>query len=70
MAMAQVRAPAHTYTHVTFSNKTLSFAYVMVEKNIGWFKQLLAYTLPINDDDPDTQQFRAFHTKLDGIKPR
>lgn len=45
------------------------FGYVVVPKNIEWFKMLLAHTLPISEDDPDTRQFEAFHRKLQSIKP-
>jgi len=51
------------------NNKTLMFGYVIVDKNIAWFKQILAHTLPVNEEDPETHQFEAFHKRLDGIKP-
>lgn len=71
MALAKVRLELKkpSKSPQTYSNKTLMFGYVMVPKNIEWFKMLLAHTLPISEDDPDTRQFEAFHRKLQSIKP-
>lgn len=33
-----------------FSNKTFSFGYLIVEKNLPWFRKLLEHTLPMRDN--------------------
>lgn len=35
-----------------FSNKTFSFGYLMVEKNLSWFRKLLEHTLPAESGQP------------------
>ncbi|KHN80349.1 DnaJ -like protein subfamily C member 16 [Toxocara canis] len=38
-----------------FSNKTFSFGYLMVEKNLPWFRKLLEYTLPVENPESTDQ---------------
>ena len=35
-----------------FSDKTFSFGYLNVNKNLEWFRTLLELTLPADPDDP------------------
>lgn len=45
------------------------FGYVMIEKNINWFKQILSYTLPI-DQEPGSAADAAVHFKLQAVNPK
>ncbi|VDM48912.1 unnamed protein product [Toxocara canis] len=37
------------------NNKTFSFGYLMVEKNLPWFRKLLEYTLPVENPESTDQ---------------
>lgn len=48
------------------SNKTFSFGYLMVEKNLQWFRKLLEYTLPVeNPEDRDNSEETAEKSAAD-----
>uniref|UniRef100_A0A914ZSF8 J domain-containing protein n=1 Tax=Parascaris univalens TaxID=6257 RepID=A0A914ZSF8_PARUN len=50
------------------NNKTFSFGYLMVEKNLQWFRKLLEYTLPVeNPEDKDNSDERAEESAADKV---
>ncbi|KAI6178596.1 Transcription factor BTF3 [Aphelenchoides besseyi] len=54
-------------------NKTFSFGFLMVNKNLLWFRTLLEHTLPVDSEDPQapSSQFAAkMFTRLKGINPK
>ncbi|VDM63641.1 unnamed protein product [Angiostrongylus costaricensis] len=54
---------------LVFSNKTFSFGYLMVEKNLPWFRKLLEHTLPLGDSCGITEG-DSLYVKLKSINPR
>ncbi|KHJ91828.1 DnaJ domain protein [Oesophagostomum dentatum] len=51
------------------NNKTFSFGFLMVEKNLPWFRKLLEHTLPI-DDETTPKDGPSLYSKLKSINPR
>uniref|UniRef100_A0A158PCI0 J domain-containing protein n=1 Tax=Angiostrongylus cantonensis TaxID=6313 RepID=A0A158PCI0_ANGCA len=51
------------------NNKTFSFGYLMVEKNLPWFRKLLEHTLPLGDSCSITEG-DSLYVKLKSINPR
>uniref|UniRef100_A0A914W4S8 DnaJ homolog subfamily C member 16 n=1 Tax=Plectus sambesii TaxID=2011161 RepID=A0A914W4S8_9BILA len=51
------------------NNKTLSFGYIMVNKNLPWFRKLLEHTLPVDEGDP-TSASAVMYKRLKNINPR
>lgn len=50
-------------------NKTFSFGFLMVEKNLPWFRKLLEHTLPLGDDCA-AKEGNSLYVKLKSINPR
>ncbi|KAJ1366187.1 hypothetical protein KIN20_026789 [Parelaphostrongylus tenuis] len=51
------------------NNKTFSFGFLMVEKNLAWFRKLLEHTLPLGDGCAVTEG-NSLYVKLKSINPR
>ncbi|KJH44415.1 DnaJ domain protein [Dictyocaulus viviparus] len=51
------------------NNKTFSFGFLMVEKNLPWFRKLLEHTLPLGDDS-SVVEGNPLYVKLKSINPR
>ncbi|KHJ76411.1 hypothetical protein OESDEN_23969 [Oesophagostomum dentatum] len=51
------------------NNKTFSFGFLMVEKNLPWFRKLLEHTLPIGDETTP-KDGPSLYSKLKSINPR
>ncbi|WKX92905.1 hypothetical protein Q1695_010715 [Nippostrongylus brasiliensis] len=51
------------------NNKTFSFGFLMVEKNLPWFRKLLEHTLPLGDGCTPKDS-SSFYMKLKSINPR
>lgn len=51
------------------NNKTFSFGFLMVEKNLPWFRKLLEHTLPLDDVGTITEG-NSLYVKLKSINPR
>ncbi|KAM3719801.1 DnaJ [Dirofilaria immitis] len=49
------------------NNKTFSFGYLMVEKNLSWFRKLLEHTLPAENGQTDGS---SMYERLKNINPR
>uniref|UniRef100_A0A915PC95 J domain-containing protein n=1 Tax=Setaria digitata TaxID=48799 RepID=A0A915PC95_9BILA len=49
------------------NNKTFSFGYLMVEKNLSWFRKLLEHTLPADNGQSDGL---SMYERLKNINPR
>ncbi|VBB32803.1 unnamed protein product, partial [Acanthocheilonema viteae] len=49
------------------NNKTFSFGYLMVEKNLSWFRTLLEHTLPAENGQTDGS---SMYERLKNINPR
>ena len=45
------------------------FGYLLIEKNIGWFKQILSHTMPI-EQEPTSVHDISVHIKLNSINPK
>jgi DnaJ family protein C protein 16 len=53
------------------NNKTFSFGYLMVNKNLLWFRTLLEHTLPVDKEDPTSSTFATtMFQRLKGINPK
>lgn len=51
------------------NNKTFSFGYLMVEKNLQWFRKLLEHTLPLGNEE-SSKEGNSLYVKLKSINPR
>uniref|UniRef100_A0A7I4Y0P2 J domain-containing protein n=1 Tax=Haemonchus contortus TaxID=6289 RepID=A0A7I4Y0P2_HAECO len=51
------------------NNKTFSFGFLMVEKNLPWFRKLLEHTLPLGDECTPNEG-NSLYVKLKSINPR
>ncbi|PIO59618.1 hypothetical protein TELCIR_18915, partial [Teladorsagia circumcincta] len=51
------------------SNKTFSFGFLMVEKNLPWFQKLLEHTLPLGEENAP-KDGNSLYVKLKSINPR
>ncbi|KAK5981357.1 hypothetical protein GCK32_003657 [Trichostrongylus colubriformis] len=51
------------------NNKTFSFGFLMVEKNLPWFRKLLEHTLPLGDECTPSDG-NSLYVKLRSINPR
>ncbi|KAK6030362.1 DnaJ domain protein [Ostertagia ostertagi] len=51
------------------NNKTFSFGFLMVEKNLPWFRKLLEHTLPLGDENTP-KDGNSLYVKLKSINPR
>jgi len=51
-----------------FSNKTFSFGYLMVNKNLAWFRTLLEHTLPVDNENPSSSQSTFAATMFKRLK--
>ncbi|OZC10010.1 DnaJ domain protein [Onchocerca flexuosa] len=49
------------------NNKTFSFGYLMVEKNLSWFRKLLEHTLPVENGQTGES---SLYERLKNINPR
>ncbi|VDN29094.1 unnamed protein product [Cylicostephanus goldi] len=52
------------------NNKTFSFGFLMVEKNLPWFRKLLEHTLPIGENAGPKDGAMSLYAKLKSINPR
>uniref|UniRef100_A0A1I7XT89 KAP NTPase domain-containing protein n=1 Tax=Heterorhabditis bacteriophora TaxID=37862 RepID=A0A1I7XT89_HETBA len=52
------------------SNKTFSFGYLLVNKNLPWFRKLLEHTLPLREDSMQKDGSSSLYEKLKTINPR
>lgn len=58
------------YIYPIRGSKTFSFGYLIVDKNLSWFRKLLEHTLPLGQDGAEKPEAGSLYEKLKSINPR
>ncbi|CAD6195313.1 unnamed protein product [Caenorhabditis auriculariae] len=58
------------YIYPIRNNKTFSFGFLVVDKNLPWFRKLLEHTLPLGEDATPKDGETTLYEKLKSINPR